>query len=66
MIGLLAALAMAPLSGPVKPWIPAGVSSPMFKSHPAFDPWSGDLYFVRSKPDFTGWRILTSRCGIKG
>lgn len=48
MIGLLAALALAPLSGRVEPWTPAGVSSPMFESHPAFDPWNGDLYFVRS------------------
>lgn len=66
MIGFLAALAMAPLSGPVTSWTPAGVSSPMFESHPAFDPWNGDLYFVRSKPDFSGWRILTSRCEAKG
>lgn len=38
----------------------------MFESHPAFDPWNGDLYFVRSKPDFTGWRILTSHCAAAG
>lgn len=46
----------------VRPWRPAGVSSPGFESHAAFDPRTGDLYFVRSSPQFTGWRILVSRC----
>jgi hypothetical protein len=34
----------------------------MWESHPAIDPQTGDLWFVRSKPDFSGWKILTSRC----
>jgi hypothetical protein len=38
----------------------------MFESHAAFDPWTGDLYFVRSTPAFEGWRILVSRCGPNG
>lgn len=46
----------------VEPWKPVGVSSPQFESHAAFDPRTGDLYFVRSSPQFTGWRILVSRC----
>ena len=46
----------------VRPWKPAGISSPKFESHAAFDPRTGDLYFVRSSPQFTGWRILVSRC----
>jgi WD40 repeat protein len=46
----------------VVPWKPAGISSPQFESHAAFDPGTGDLYFVRSSPQFTGWRILVSRC----
>jgi hypothetical protein len=50
----------------IVPWTPEGVSSPQFESHPAFDPRNGDLYFVRSAPSFTGWRILTSRCGANG
>lgn len=50
----------------VEPWQPAGISSPQFESHPAFDPLTGDLYFVRSAPDFTGWRILTSHCDAHG
>jgi hypothetical protein len=50
----------------VRPWKPAGISSAQFESHAAFDPKTGDLYFVRSSPQFTGWRILTSRCTDKG
>jgi hypothetical protein len=50
----------------VVPWKPAGVSSPQFESHAAFDPRTGDLYFVRSSPAFEGWRILMSRCTRHG
>ena len=48
------------------PWKPAGISSPQFESHAAFDPRTGDLYFVRSSPAFEGWRILVSHCTAKG
>ena len=41
----------------VRPWKPAGISSPRFESHPAFDPRTGDFYFVRSSPEFRGWRV---------
>jgi Tol biopolymer transport system component len=34
----------------------------LFESHPAFDPRTRDLYFVRSSKKFSGWRILTSHC----
>lgn len=50
----------------VEPWQPKGISSAQFESHPAFDPLTGDFYFVRSAPDFTGWRILVSHCGAHG
>jgi hypothetical protein len=50
----------------VQPWTPAGISSERFESHAAYDPIAGDLYFVRSAPDFSGWRILVSRCGPSG
>jgi WD40-like Beta Propeller Repeat len=50
----------------VIPWTPLGISSPQFESHAAFDPASGDLYFVRSSPKFEGWRILVSRCAVQG
>lgn len=45
----------------VVPWVPKGIASSQFESHAAFDPWNGDLYFVRSSPAFKGWRILHSR-----
>src|SRR5262249_55579003 len=50
----------------VQPWKPAGISSAQFESHAAFDPVTGDFYFVRSSPAFEGWRILVSRCTERG
>ena len=67
MFGALLALAAATAPVPVPAlWIPASISSPQFESHAAFDPLTGDLYFVRSRPDFSGWRIMTSHCGPSG
>jgi len=60
VLGLLAAP-----DGKAQAWTPPAVSSPMFESHPAFDPWTGDLLFVRSDRTFSGWRILKSPC-VKG
>jgi hypothetical protein len=54
------------IAGDVRPWTPAGISSPQFESHAAFDPRTGDLYFVRSSPQFSGWRIFFSRCTEAG
>jgi hypothetical protein len=63
----LAVLASVPAAAAeVVPWKPAGISSPQFESHAAFDPRTGDLWFVRSSPKFEGWRILVSRCGARG
>jgi hypothetical protein len=50
----------------VTPWAPKPISSAQFESHPAFDPWNGDFYFVRSSPEFKGWRIFVSRCTAEG
>jgi hypothetical protein len=47
-------------------WAPAGIASPLFESHAAFDPITGDLLFVRSAKDFTGWHLLQSHCGASG
>jgi hypothetical protein len=63
---LLHTLARAQDAGSVSPWQPRGVSSEKFESHPAFDPLTGDFFFVRSSPAFEGWRILTSRCTAAG
>ena len=60
MLPILAAIAnlLAAGQGPAAaPWTPAAIASPMFESHPAFDPWTGDLYFVRSAKTFSGWGI---------
>src|ERR1700742_2299107 len=51
---------------PATLWAPKGISSDRFESHAAFDPRTGDLWFVRSAPDFTGWRLFVSSCGPKG
>lgn len=58
--------AASAIPGEVTHWKPKGVSSPQFESHAAFDPLTGDFYFVRSSPKFEGWRILVSRCESKG
>jgi hypothetical protein len=63
---LLLAARIAPAVTAVEGWKPAGVSSPQFESHAAFDPLTGDFYFVRSSPAFEGWRILVSHCSPSG
>jgi hypothetical protein len=50
----------------VVPWRQDRIASPAYESHPAFDPLTGDFYFVRSAPDFSGWRIFMSRCTKDG
>lgn len=47
---------------PVVRWEAPGISGPQWESHPAFDPLTGDIWFVRSDATFSGWRILTSHC----
>ncbi len=63
---LAACIVIAPLTADVIPWKPAAIVSPRFESHAAFDPLTGDLYFVRSSPAFQGWRILVSHCSPDG
>jgi hypothetical protein len=46
----------------VAQWRPAPLSSPAFESHPAFDARARSLYFVRSSPAFSGWRLQVSDC----
>jgi hypothetical protein len=60
------AVASADVAGKVTQWRPERISSPQFESHGAFDPHTGDFYFVRSSPKFEGWRILVSSCGAQG
>lgn len=58
--------ATSPTTPEVTRWSTAGVSSNQFESHAAFDPRTGDLYFVRSAPNFTGWHLLMSHCTDAG
>jgi Tol biopolymer transport system component len=60
---LLSACATGPS---VTRWSAAPVSSAQYESHPAFDPRTRDLYFVRSTPEFSGWRLYLSACGARG
>ena len=67
MIAVASTVSLASaLGADVRPWKPAGISSPLFESHAAFDPRTGELYFVRSSPAFEGWRIFVSRCTPSG
>jgi hypothetical protein len=47
-------------------WQPPVISSDRFESHPAFDALTGDFIFVRSAPDFSGWRLYVSHCAAAG
>lgn len=58
--------ALLAMSSSPQVWSAPPVSSDQFEAYAAFDPWTRDLWFVRSKPDFTGWRIKVSRCGHAG
>jgi hypothetical protein len=63
----MAAPAPGPGDGPTPtPWQPASISSAQFESHAAFNPLNNDLYFVRSSPKFSGWKIVRSRCTARG
>lgn len=46
---------------PVSTWN-AALSSPLWESHPAVDPVTGDIWFVRSSRDFSGWKLFRSSC----
>lgn len=61
----LLAVAAAPAPAP-RLWSVPPVSTDQFESHPAFDPRTGDLWFVRSSPQFRGWRLKVSRCTRSG
>jgi hypothetical protein len=65
VLAATAILLIGAASAPVA-WQPARISSDQFEAYAAFDPLNGDLWFVRSKPDFTGWRIKVSHCGSYG
>jgi hypothetical protein len=61
-IQALLGLALAAPPPPPVHYVVGAVSTGQFESHPAFDPRTGDFYFVRSSPGFQGWKILRRRC----
>lgn len=67
-IGLYAGMfaSSATATEQVHAWAPPRIASELFESHGAFDPAHDDFYFVRSTPDFTGWRIMVSHCDADG
>src|SRR5690242_18049634 len=62
VVAFCAGSALAGQAPGVTRWALPGVSSPLWESHPALDPLTGDLWFVRSDKTFSGWRILVSHC----
>lgn len=46
----------------VRHLVDPAISTGRWESHPAIDPTNGDLWFVRSNPDFSGWAIYRSPC----
>ena len=66
MSGLFVLCFPARAEPPVAVWSVPPISSDQFESHPAFDPRSGDLWFVRSNPQFQGWRLKVSHCTADG
>jgi hypothetical protein len=50
-------------SPPIERWSGPPISSDQYESHPAFDPRTRDLYFVRGAPNFSNWRLMMSACG---
>lgn len=60
---ILAMGAMASAGTPaVERWLSAASSSSDWESHPAIDPRTGDLWFVRGDKSFAGWRLMVARC----
>jgi hypothetical protein len=43
-------------------WATAPIANDQYESSPTFSPDGRDLYFMRSTPQFSEWRILHSRC----
>lgn len=47
-------------------WAPNRIASDQYESTPSFSPDGRELYFMRSTPQFSQWRILHSRCSRQG
>lgn len=68
-IGLAALLLIGAASDgalSVRHWDERAISSDQWESHPAIDPLTGDVWFVRSDPKFLGWHLMIARCTRSG
>ncbi|WP_162140524.1 TolB family protein [Sphingomonas sp. PR090111-T3T-6A] len=63
LLGALVGTASTEEVHPVSRWAQPALSSSAWESHPARDPRTGDIWFVRSDRNFAGWRLWVSRCG---
>lgn len=62
-IALLLVLPLSAVAASVpQRWAPTPIASDQYESSPTFSPDGRDLYFMRSTPQFSEWRILHSRC----
>jgi hypothetical protein len=50
----------------VRPLDEPAITSDQWESHPAIDPLTGDVWFVRSDPKFSGWHLMIARCTAAG
>lgn len=60
------ALAAAAPQLSVRHWDAPALSSDQWESHAAIDPRTGDVWFVRSSPQFSGWHLMIARCTVHG
>lgn len=61
-----AATAPALIAATPQRWTPPALSSELYESSPTFSADGREVYFMRSQRDFTGWRLLYSRCQAGG
>lgn len=47
-------------------WDVPALASDQWESHSAIDPLTGDIWFVRSNPQFSGWHLMIARCTAHG
>jgi hypothetical protein len=65
-LALAAGLLVAAAPVTVRHWDVPAISSDQWESHAAIDPWTGDIWFVRSSPKFSGWHLMIARCTAHG
>jgi len=66
LLALAAGLLVAAAPVTVRHWDAPALSSDQWESHAAIDPLTGDIWFVRSSPKFSGWHLMIARCTAHG